>query len=196
MEKTAKETIVYGGAFNPPTRAHQAILQACVDYAEPRLADVWLLPSANRHDKTIDTSYERRLELCHALVHDVMGRTVRLAVNTMELNRLTMTETYDTVQELDARYPDRRFTWVFGADSVASMPSWDYGEWLQRNLSMLVIERPGAPQVKLGTNAVRLAVQTGEVSSTEVRRRMRIGEAYDELVGANVSALLARTVVS
>lgn len=190
-----KETIIYGGAFNPPTRAHEAILQACVDYAEPRDADVWLLPSANRQDKTIDTTRERRLELCEALCRDVVRRTVDLGVNTMELDRGRQTETYDTVRELADTHTDRQFTWVFGSDSVATMRSWDNGDWLADNLSMLVVERPGVPRVELGARAVRLQVATSEMSSTELRRRIAAGENYTPLVGTHVAALLALPVL-
>lgn len=186
-----KETIIYGGAFYPPTRAHQAILQGCVDYAEPRDADVWLLLSANREDKTIDASHERRLQLCEALCQDVVRRTVDIAVNTMELDRDKPTETYDTVCELAARNTDRTFTWVFGSDSVTTMRTWDRGEWLFDNLSMLVVERPGIVPVRLGAQAVRLQVQTGNMSSTELRRRIAAGEDYSALVGGHVGALLA-----
>ena len=35
-----KESVVYGGAFNPPTRAHEQILQACVEYADEMHGDV------------------------------------------------------------------------------------------------------------------------------------------------------------
>lgn len=190
-----KETIIYGGAFYPPTRAHEAILQACIDYAEPRQADVWLLPSANRQDKTIDATRERRLELCEALCRDVVRRTVTVAVNTMELDRDKPTETYDTVCELAADNEDRTFTWVFGSDSVATMRSWSRGEWLHDNLSMLVIERSGTPQTQLGANAVRLQVEAGDMSSTELRRRIRAGEDYTPLVSARVGAILAIPVV-
>lgn len=95
-----RETVIYRGAFNPPTRAHQAIVQACVDYAEPRNADVWLLPSASRADKQIEVGRERRIELCEALLSDVMRRTVDVHVELMELDRGLQTETYDTVREL------------------------------------------------------------------------------------------------
>lgn len=187
------ETIIYGGAFNPPTRAHEAIVQASIDYAEPRGADVWLLPSASRRDKTIDVDRERRLLLCNALLDDVMSRTVRIAVSTLELDRDTQTETYDTVQELNRAYPDRSFTWVFGADSVVSMPSWDHGEWLYDNLSMLIVERGGSEVIALGKNATRLTVRSlDNVSSTEVRRRLERGECYDELVGPKVASALAQ----
>lgn len=185
-----RETVIYGGAFNPPTRAHQAILQACVDYAEPNQADVWLLPSASRADKVIETDRARRLALCNALTRDVVSRTVHLAVETTELDRLQLTETYDTVCELDARYPERSFTWVFGADSVATMASWDHGAWLQENLSMLVINRPGTKFPELGPRALQLTIEAGDFSSTELRRRLEAGESYDALVGPEVYALL------
>lgn len=191
-ERNSLETIVYGGAFNPPTRAHQAILQACVDYAEPRQAEVWLLPSASRKDKTIEVSRERRLELCDALIQDVLRRTVNIDINTMELDRKRPTETYDTVRELDAAFADRNFTWVFGEDSVASMHEWNHGEWLRDQLNMLVIERPGYHVDDLGPRAVRLSVQTDDVSSSELRQRLADGGDYRHLVGPSVGALLAR----
>lgn len=185
-----QETIIYGGAFNPPTRAHQAIVQACVDYAEPRQADVWLLPSASRADKQIEVGRERRIALCQALLSDVMKRTVDVHVELMELDRGIQTETYDTVRELEDKYPSRHFTWVFGADSVATMSTWDHGEWLRENLSMLVIHRPGVAPLRLGARATHLAVDAGDFSSTALRTRISSGDPFDDLVGQHVRELL------
>lgn len=191
-EKSPKETVIYGGAFNPPTRAHQAILQGCIDYAESRGADVWLLPSASRHDKTIIETYERRLEYCEALASDVAQRTVKVSILTTELDRAQPTETYDTVQEMAAGYPGRRFVWVFGADSVATMRQWNHGDWLYENLDLLVVERPGFEVAELGPRAVRLAVETAELSSTELRRRIACDEPYEDMVGQAVRQLLVQ----
>lgn len=190
-----KETIIYGGSFSPPTRAHQAILQACIDYAEPRDADVWLLPSADRTDKIIAMDAERRIALCEALCRDVVKRTVEVAITRMEIDRGRQTETYDTVRELAALHEDREFIWVFGADSVATMHMWDHGQELFDNLPMLVVERPGTQLEALGKRAVRLQVQTGDESSTEVRRRIQTGEDYRALVGEQVGVLLASPMV-
>ena len=192
MERNTIETIVYGGAFNPPTLAHQAIVQACIEYAEPRNAEVWLLPSGNRADKTIDTSYERRLRLLDALVKDVVSRGVQLKINSTELDREEPTQTYETIEEFEDAYPDRAFRWVFGTDSVASMPLWEKGEWMKENVLMLVVDRPGAPLVEIGKNAEWLPAETPTISSTEVRRRMQNGENYRELVGENVYTELCR----
>lgn len=186
-----QETIIYGGAFNPPTRAHQAILQACIDYAEPRGADVWLLPSGDRTDKTIESTKENRLQMVAALAHDVIKKNVEIAVSTMELDREVPTETYDTVREFEQTFPDRSFTWVFGSDSVATMPSWHGGEWMMDHLNMLIVERPGTPIVALGKNAMRLSVDSGDISSTQVRARLAQKLAVDDLVSPSVLEYLA-----
>ena len=192
MEKVSmQETIIYGGAFNRPTLAHQAILQACVDYAEPRNAEIWLLPSASRVDKTIEVGRSERIEFCEALLRDVMSRTVRLGIETTELDRTQLTETYDTVQELGSLYPTRSFTWVFGADSAASMETWDHGQWLKDTLSMLLINRPGTALPDLGPRAVELPVEAGNYSSTELRRRLAATEPYEDMVGPEVARLIA-----
>ncbi|MCA9338459.1 hypothetical protein KC949_02780 [Candidatus Saccharibacteria bacterium] len=96
--ETPKNTIIYGGAFNPPTVAHLNVLQACVDYGEQVNGDVWLLPSGSRQDKNIDVPLERRLELVNALARDAVTRTVNIAIRDDELMRAEHTETIDTVQ--------------------------------------------------------------------------------------------------
>lgn len=185
-----KDTIIYGGAFNPPTRAHQVILQACIDHAGQNNADVWLLPSGDRTDKTINVSRENRLRMINALKDDVVKRTVQVHVETSELDKTEQTETFDTVLYFDETYPDRRFIWVYGSDSVETMPEWYMGEWLFDNLPMLVIERPGAPIKKLGGYASRLRVDTTAISSTKVRNRLAANEAIDDLVSPSVLACL------
>ena len=193
MEQYAdtKNTIIYGGAFNPPTRAHQAILQACIDQAETIDADVWVLPSGERADKTIETPRERRIAMLNALSKDVIKRNVELHIDTSELDRVERTETYDTVREFDETHPDRRFIWVFGSDSVETMPIWHHGEWLMDNLPMLIVERPGTPIRQLGALATKLPVDTVKTSSTEVRDRLRHRLPVDHLVPPNVMAELA-----
>lgn len=185
-----KNTIIYGGAFNPPTRAHQMILQACIDYAEAHDADVWLLPSGSRSDKTIDQSRDARLKMMQALTCDVVMRTVQVSIETSELYRLEPTETYDTVMRFDERYPEHRFMWVFGSDSLKTMPEWHQGAWLVENLPLLVVERPGTPVEYLGRNATKLYVDTIDVSSTQVRSRIAARESIEHLVSPSVLACL------
>jgi len=191
MEQIRKqETIIYGGAFNPPTLAHQAILRACVEYAQEQQAEVWVMPSGDRQDKTIPTSRELRLAYVNAMIESVNCEVTTPEVVTTELDRSTLVETYDTIKELEGEYPGRRFTFVFGADSTETMASWKGGEELLKSLSMLVIEREGSIVNPLARLAVRMKVQAPNISSTQVRQRLAAGVSIDDLVAAPVALLL------
>jgi nicotinate-nucleotide adenylyltransferase len=191
MEQIRKqETIIYGGAFNPPTLAHKAILEACTEYAQSLQADVWVMPSGDRNDKTIATSRALRLAYIDAMIESVTTQYTVPKVITTELDRPVMVETYDTVKELERDYPDRRFTFVFGADSTETMASWYGGEALLEDLSMLVVERQGSVVNPMARHAVRLYVDAPNVSSTLVRERLAAGVSVDDLVAAPVALLL------
>ena len=188
-EKT--ETILYGGAFNPPTLAHMAILQACIDYARPRGAEVWLMPSGDRSDKSINASRSQRMAYLAAMLADVDSSGVATHILTTELDRSVQVETYDTVRELEALYPERHMTWVFGADSTETMGEWGHGQWLLDNLDMLVVDRQGYEINPRARRAIKLGVKTMVVSSTEVRQRLHDGRPVDDLVSRGVAQLLA-----
>ena len=191
--KTTRNTrvILYGGAFNPPTLAHVAILEACIKQARQWKAEVWLMPSGERRDKTIGVSRERRLEYIAAMTADARRRGVRVSIITTELDRTEPVETYDTVKELEQNYPDRSFTWVFGADSTETMGEWKQGRWLLERLDKLVIEREGSTVNPQARRTTLLPVVTPVVSSTEVRRRLAVGAPVRELVSPSVAELLA-----
>ena len=182
------ETVIYGGAFNPPTLAHVAILKACFAYARRKGAEVWVMPSGNRHDKTIAASRSRRLAYVEAMIRDAGGDA---RVELLELDRRIPVETIDTVRELKARYPERIFRFVFGADSTETMGEWRGGRELLDTLPMLVVEREGSAINPQARNVESLAVQTPSVSSTQVRQCLAAGASYAHLVSPRVAQLLA-----
>lgn len=186
------EIVVYGGAFNPPTIAHQAILQECVKYAEAHNAEIWLLPSGDRRDKHINATRETRLQYIDAMINDADNPTnVPMKVLTSELDRPVNVETYDTLTELNTLYPEYKFVWVFGADSTQTMLDWKEGQWLMDNVSMLLIERPGSvvnPAVK---DWQPLTVPSLDVSSTQLRQLLADGADFRHMVSTSVHKLLA-----
>lgn len=186
MKIGQKETIVYGGAFNPPTEAHRLILQACIDRAEKTGADVWVMPCGNRPHKTIDTPQDTRMHYIEALVNDVDWRSVGGCIETTELDRDLQVETYDLAMIMNEMYSDRKFVWVFGTDSIVTIDRWKEGAWLKDNLPMLIVERPGSPMPELGRNASVLDIEPSAISSTEVRNRLAIDEPVDHLVTPSV----------
>lgn len=181
-----KKVIIYGGAFNPPTRAHQAILQAVVEKAASIDADVWLMLSGQRKDKTISSSREARIKYAEALLLDIDSMGVNILINTVEIDNDKPTETYQTVIDIDNKYPGCKQIWVFGSDSILTMSNWRGGEWLLNNLDMLIIQRAGYEIKNLPVNAEQLPVRPLVVSSTEVRYRLENALSVEELVSPAV----------
>ena len=178
-----KNTIIYGGAFNPPTIVHEIILQSCVDYAATQDADVWVMPSGDRYDKCISVCREQRIEFIDLMIRDTnIPDGVAVNVMTIELDRDHTVRTIDTVKELAELYPNRSFIWVYGSDVTRAMIEWEGGEWLLKNLRMLVVERPGSMTNPLAKHVMKLDSPNSTISSSEVRRRLAVGESVDGLV--------------
>ncbi len=190
MEK--KRTVVYGGAFNPPTIAHQIIFQSVLDFAHANEHDLFLLPSGDRTDKTILTPRPKRFDYINAMLTDANTYDLYIDILSLELDRKIPVETFDSVAELEVLFPEREFLWVFGADSTQTMGEWKNGSWLLDNLQTLLIRRTGSELNPLLKNSVVLDVITPEVSSTELRRRISAGEDFSDIVSNSVHQLLAR----
>lgn len=186
-----KPTIIFGGAFNPPTVAHEAMLQACVQTAQNLGADIWILPSGERTDKSIGVALERRIKYIEAMIADVSTNGIEVSINRYELEKGGMINTYDTARYFEEAHPDRSFIWVFGADSMVTMRQWPGGDWLMESTDKIVFERDGIDCADFKRVRALCRVDAKGVSSTELRRRLSEGEDYRQLVGAAVYALLS-----
>lgn len=184
-----KSVIIYGGAFNPPTLAHQAILKACLMRASDINADVWLMPSGTRPDKSINLDTQLRIDLIKALCKDTEGAE-RVEIEKHEINNTVPTETIDTWRYLQNRYPGINFIWVFGADSINTMKQWAGGYRLWGELSMLVIPRTGVELSSLPPKAEVFEVDTPNISSTMVRQGIESGEDISSLVSYSVLKII------
>ena len=193
MEK--RKTIIFGGAFDPPTLAHEIILKACFAESKETKSDLWIMPSGSRSDKTIPTKRNVRIKYINAMVEDAGINAISVSIDTLELDNTQITNTYDTIQRLNNVYPDRLFIWVFGADSITTMTDWENGYWLFDNLDMLIIKRPEFEIDKYPKKASILEVITPNISSTEVRQRLGVGKSVKDLVGPAVDKLLENTQI-
>lgn len=185
-----KKAIIYGGAFNPPTVAHQAILQACLVYAKEVDAEIWLLPSGNRSDKEIATDNNFRLDIIAALINSTESLGINIQLKTEELFNSKLTQTIETYTLFANNFPMYKQVWVFGSDSIQTMPYWESGVWMYNNLEMLVIDRPGYKLEEFPPKAEVIAVDTPNISSTMVRARLAAGNSIKDLVPETVLQIL------
>lgn len=193
MNTEPKQTILYGGAFNPPTKAHATIVKALAEIARQEDADLWLMPSGERYDKSILADLAIRTAYVHALLASGETHGVDTRIESYELVGSEPTETFRTNQYLEDQHPDRRFTWVFGSDSVNTMRQWRRGAWLLEHMDMIIIERPGFELTETPTRHRVLQLGEMAMSSSDVRRRIIEGSDIQSLVPAPVIGVLRQT---
>jgi nicotinate-nucleotide adenylyltransferase len=187
-----KEIAVYGGTFDPPTRAHEAIMRACL--AVDGIDELWIMPSGYRQDKPGMSPNESRLGLLQSLLDDEFDEfPVRLS--TFEMNLPQPTETQRTTTALAEAYPMHQFWYVFGADSIATMNTWGGGELLRQTLHILAVPRSGY-DLPAETDRIR-HLPIGEValagiSSSAVRSALCAGDPVEHLVSPVVARQLRR----
>lgn len=187
MKEVNKIVYVYGGAFNPPTVAHEIIVNRCYQFAKMHGAELWIMPSGDRLDKTIGTDSELRLELIDAMLR---SQNIDAHIETYELYSSKLTETIDTVNYFRRTYPDVEFRWVFGADSIHTMHEWKGGKTLWQREKMLLTSRPGYELNELPPMAEVIDVATPNVSSTMVRNNIAQGLPFEQYVSTKVAKIL------
>lgn len=184
-----KRAIIFGGAFNPPSRGHVWIVSECAKIAKQIGAEVWIMPSGERHDKHIGVSNDIRIKLCQAMIEDADTQSVVVRVVTSELDREAIVETIDTVTEFETRYPEYQLTWVFGADSYLSIDTWRGGTWMRGHLDFIVVTRSGY-QLKPMPNVRIIEGIHGDVSSTQIREAYMQRRSFVSLVTPRVRHML------
>lgn len=178
-----------GGTFDPFHNGHLSIAEAASK--DLNLEYVYLLPAYVQPFKVGKgvTAKENRLDMLKLVAEEVDF----LKVSTVELEQECISYTYDTIQHLKEENPGKEFVFIMGTDSLLTIEKWYKGEELLESCSFAVGLRPGHEQKtveekidslrkKYKTNIYVLKNQLKEISSTEIKERIRSGLGISELV--------------
>jgi nicotinate-nucleotide adenylyltransferase len=174
--------LVFGGAFNPPTLAHETIIRACL--AMPGFDQVWIMPSGERLDKAIAASDADRLKMLEIVKAQVFDGDPRLVVSDFELKLPRPTQTARTVQALEDEYPNAEFWFAFGADAYRDMPNWENGRKLMNTIKVVLFARSTADHIE-GIDFIDINLPN--ISATKVRQAIKTGKSPNDLVSEGVA---------
>jgi nicotinate-nucleotide adenylyltransferase len=172
---------VFGGTFDPPHIGH-LVTAVNVRY-ELRLDRVLLVvnnvPWQKAGTRPISPA-EDRLAMVEAAVGDVEG----LEASRIEIDAGGMSYTADTLAALLEDEPSRELFVILGADAAAGLPTWERADEVCAAATIVAVERPGTPPATPlpGWRWARVEVPSLEVSSTDLRDRVRDGRPLDYLV--------------
>lgn len=184
---------VYGGTFDPPTRAHEAIVEKLLQRED--IDEVWVMPSAQRADKPGMTAQDDRLMLLEKMKEGSFGAIQKLVISTFEIDLLPPSETYRTYTALLGAFPEHQFMYVFGADSYADMPHWRGGQEMQQHMGVLLVARAGYDLPPENGHVKHLAVPEAvhlALSSSDVRKTVAEGGDIQDMVSSGVYDYIAQ----
>ena len=178
-----------GGSFDPPHVGHLLI---AVDAFEALALDkLFFIPASIQPLKVgkAAASARDRVEMVRRLV----GDDPRFGVDSIEADRQGVSFSVDTVTAYAGRYPDAQRFFLVGADVMSTFGDWREPDRIIRLAEVVVVQRGGATE---GQEAWRsrfrqLTTRRIDVSSTEIRARIRANQSINGFVPPGVAAYIA-----
>ena len=181
---------VLGGTFDPPHVGH---LLAASDACEGLALDQLLfVPAAQQPLKAgaITATPEQRVRMLELMV----GVDPRYAVDRTEIERGGLSYTVETLAALSSsgHYPGATFFLLIGADLAAQLASWREPARIAALAEIVVLARgeAPAPPAPEGPRMAWLGTRRVDVSSTEIRARVRAGQPITGLVAELVARFI------
>ncbi|MFN8884488.1 nicotinate (nicotinamide) nucleotide adenylyltransferase [Gemmatimonas sp.] len=183
-----------GGSFDPPHIGHLIIAQDAMDALA--LDHLLVIPAARQPLKGNEqTPPEHRL----AMVRACFDGVPRVEVDPVEIARGGLSYMVDTVEDVRRRWPVAQLHLLVGSDVVPTLPRWKDPQRLLGMVRLVVLHRDtgGAPPLEQeihGAQTVRwLSTRRVDVSSTEIRARVRDGRSLKGFVPESVATYIAST---
>jgi nicotinate-nucleotide adenylyltransferase len=154
---------------------------------------LWIPAGDPPHKIDPVTPRATRLEMVRAAA----AADPRFEVSTLELDRPGPSYTIDTLRELRRSLPDVELFLIVGTDQFASFATWREPAAVAELARLAVMDRAGdraadmRPGVPVG-DAVFVPVRRVDVSSTDVRERVRAGRDVGDAVPEAVRAIIER----
>lgn len=186
---------ILGGTFDPPHLGH-LVLATNARHALD-LDEVWFVPAGDPYRKAgrAVSSREERLRLVEAATADLAWARV----NTIELDRDGATYTTDTLHELASDGGDWWF--ILGSDALGDLPHWREPTTIVDQVRLALARRPGVGELEIPQETLlavpgiesridEIEMPLLDISSTDLRERIRDGRPTDFLITPAVRAVI------
>ena len=181
---------IMGGTFDP---IHLGHINLAMDAKKQVGLDKVILVPAKLQPFKLDrktASAEDRLNMIECAIEDVEG----LDVSSLELDSESISYTYLTIRAMRDIYGEKAgLYFITGTDSFLKIESWKNSEELLTGCSYIIGTRPGYKQKELESciECIRRDYNTEvrnikntqlDISSTEIRKRLKNGKQCRELI--------------
>ena len=177
---------IFGGSFDPPHVGHLLVATDALDALG--LEQLVFVPAAVQPLKAGQAAAGPADRL--AMVRLLVGTDPRFSVDPIEIDREGLSFTVETLAAFATRQPEAERFFLVGTDVLASFARWREPERVLRLATIAVLRREG-DDAEIPDGAIRVDTRRVDVSSTEIRQRVRDGRAIRGFVPEAVEAYIA-----
>ena len=184
---------IMGGTFNPIHMGHLILSEYIMD--ELGLDKIIFIPTGHpphKVNKRVLDGFHRKT-MTELSIED----NPRFALSDIELKKSGLSYTVDTIRDLKNIYKADKLFMIIGADSLFNIESWQRAKELFQGVTFLVADRVlrekkdlkediNRLNKKYNTDIQLLHTPLIEISSTEIRERVRKNKSIKYLVKENV----------
>ena len=189
---------IMGGTFDPIHNGHLMLGRYARDLF--RLDEVWFMPNGtppHKSNKSIESLTKHRV----GMVRRAIENEKKFILQLYEIERTEVNYSYLTMEHFKKTYPEHEFYFIIGADSLFSIEKWKCPERLLRTCTILAAYRDGVNSLEMNRqirylnqkyNADIRLLNTPDVdiSSTEIREKLKDEETIAEMVPSTVLAYI------
>jgi nicotinate-nucleotide adenylyltransferase len=175
---------IYSGSFNPIHLGHTALADYIIEHSD--LDEIWLVVSPHNPLKNeaglLDD--KTRLEMAKLAV----AGFPRIKVSDVEFFLPKPSYTIQTLNYLSGKFPENEYTLIIGADNLEVFDKWrDYKKILSA-YRVFVYPREGFGRgiPKEYSPAIFIDAPLFNISSTEIRKKIKQGEDVEDFLNAKV----------
>jgi nicotinate-nucleotide adenylyltransferase len=181
---------MFGGAFDPPHRAHVALARAALQQLALQRLYVFPTGDAWHKPRTLSPAQDR-LAMTRLAFADLEG----VEVDDRELRRAGATYSIDTLHELQAEHPGAQLFLLIGEDQAAGFTRWHAWQEIVRLAVLCVAARgtgEGLAQLQALPGARVQVLQWPQMpeSATDIRARLTQGQDMAEVVGPAIASYI------
>ena len=171
-------TGIFGGSFNPIHNGHILLARQLREAAA--LDEVWLMVSPQNPLKVQSGLLDdlQRLKLAQRAVADEPSITV----SDYEFHLPRPSYTWNTLQALERDFPDRQFVLMIGGDNLQHFARWYRADDILARYQLVVYPRRDSDIGTIPENVQVVEAALLDISSTDIRRRVRQGLPITNLV--------------
>jgi nicotinate-nucleotide adenylyltransferase len=179
-----------GGAFDPPHLGHLICAQYTLEALG--LEKILFIPSGDHPFKRTNVTASMTDRL--AMVKLAIATNEKFEASDIECKREGVTYTIDTIEVLQSEHPDWEIYLLIGADNITDFEKWHRYQDILRAVKITIFRRStndGVVQER--SDFIFPNTPIIDISSTEIRQRIRQGKSAQYLLSPAVEEYIRST---